>query len=73
MSFPTKVQVIKRKASNDSWYIMLPKALAQALDFQKGELVQWTVADKTHLILTRTQVLPNPIRLPKRKTLCSKK
>jgi hypothetical protein len=32
MGFPTKVQLIKRKASQQ-WYITFPSALAQAMDF----------------------------------------
>jgi hypothetical protein len=35
------------------------------MDFQKGEAVQWTIADKGHLILSREQVPPNPIDLKK--------
>ena len=40
-------------------------AIAQAMDFEKGEDVQWTVADKGHLILSRDVVPPNPIDLKK--------
>jgi hypothetical protein len=35
------------------------------MDFAKGEDVQWTIADKGHLILSRTFVPPNPIALKK--------
>ncbi len=71
MSFPTKVQVIQRKTSQQ-WYINFPSAIAQAMDFNKGEDVQWTIADKGHLILSRHEVPPNPIDL--KKTLpCSTK
>lgn len=51
MSFPTKVQLIQRKAS-EQWYINFPSALAQAMDFSKGETVEWSVHDKAHLILS---------------------
>jgi hypothetical protein len=64
MSFPTKVQLIQRKQSQQ-WYINFPSALAQAMDFAKGEDVQWTVADKGHLILSRNWVPPNPVALKK--------
>ena len=40
MGFPTKVQLIKRKAS-EQWYINFPAALAQACEFVKGEIVEW--------------------------------
>ena len=40
MGLPTKVQLIKRKAS-EQWYINFPSALAQAMDFSRGETVEW--------------------------------
>jgi hypothetical protein len=64
MGFPTKVQVIQRKESQQ-WYINFPSAIAQAMDFGKGEDVQWTIADKGHLILSRNHVPPNPVDLKK--------
>jgi hypothetical protein len=64
MGYPTKVQLIDRKQSKQ-WYINFPAAIAQAMDFEKGEDVQWTIADKGHLILSREQVPPNPIDLKK--------
>jgi hypothetical protein len=64
MGFPTKVQLIQRQESQQ-WYINFPSALAQAMDFTKGEAVQWTVADKGHLILAREVVPPNPVALKK--------
>ena len=64
MGFPTKVQLIKRKAS-EQWYINFPAAIAQGMDFAKGEAVHWTIADKGHLILSRTVVPPNPIEIKK--------
>lgn len=64
MGFPTKVQLIQRKESQQ-WYINFPSAIAQAMDFSKGEDVQWTIADKGHLILSREIVPPNPVLLKK--------
>jgi hypothetical protein len=64
MGYPTKVQLIQRKESQQ-WYINFPAAIAQAMDFAKGEDVQWTIADKGHLILSRDQVPPDPIALKK--------
>ena len=52
MGFPTKVQLIKRKAS-EQWYINFPSSLAQAMDFSRGETVEWTVEDKNLLALRR--------------------
>jgi hypothetical protein len=52
MPFPTKVQLIKRKTS-EQWYINFPSALAQAMDFSRGETVEWLVEDKSLLALRR--------------------
>ena len=55
MGYPTRVQLIQRKAS-EQWYINFPAALAQALDFSKGETVEWTIQDRRTLTLKRTEV-----------------
>ena len=52
MGFPTKVQLIQRKES-EQWYINFPSAVAQAMDFEKGETVEWVVADRGNLIVHR--------------------
>ena len=65
MGCPTKVQLIHRKAS-DQWYINFPSAIAQAMEFTKGESVEWIVADKAHLILARQQAPPNPVDVEKK-------
>lgn len=65
MGFPTKIQVIQRKDS-EQYYINLPSAVAQAMEFSKGETVEWIVHDKGHLILSRHEVPPSPVE-PKKK------
>jgi len=52
MGFPTKIQLIKRKAS-EQWYINFPSAIAQAMEFEKGEVVEWIVKDKHQMTLKR--------------------
>lgn len=52
MGFRTKVQLISRKKS-EQWYINFPAALARACEFVKGEIVEWVVQDKFHLVLRR--------------------
>ena len=59
MGFPTKVQLIKRQAS-EQWYINFPSALAQAMDFSRGETVEWFVEDKSLLALRRLHP-PDPV------------
>ena len=53
MGYPTRVQLIQRKASQQ-WYVNFPVALAQAMGFRKGEVVEWTVQDRDRLLLQRT-------------------
>ena len=53
MGYPTKVQLIQRKDSQQ-WYINFPAAIAQAMEFSKGETVEWVVQGRDCLILRRT-------------------
>ena len=53
MGFPTKVQLIKR-AKSEQWYINFPAAVAQAMEFEKGEIVEWVIVDKKRMTLKRT-------------------
>jgi hypothetical protein len=55
MGFPTKVQLIKRKDS-EQWYINFPSAIAQAMEFERGEVVEWLIEDKSQLVLRRRTV-----------------
>ena len=66
MGFPTKVQLIQRKASQQ-WYINFPSAVAQAMEFKKGELVEWVIEDKANLIVHRTSVPASPVKVKKTK------
>lgn len=61
MGFPTKVQLIKRKAS-EQWYINFPSAIAQAMEFVRGETVEWVVEDKSMLVLQRQHTPPSPLK-----------
>ncbi len=65
MGFPTKVQLIKRQSS-EQWYINFPSAIAQAMEFNKGETVEWIIADKANLILSRKEAPPNPVNVEKK-------
>jgi hypothetical protein len=65
MGYPTKVQLIER-ATSQQWYINFPAAIAQAMEFEKGEIVEWTIADKGHLILARESVPPHAVPIKKK-------
>lgn len=53
MGYPTKVQLIQRKDSRQ-WYINFPAPIAQAMEFSKGETVEWVIQGRDSLILRRT-------------------
>ena len=53
MGYPTKVQLIHRKKTADQFYINFPSAIAEAIDFKKGEVVEWFIEDKSTLTLKR--------------------
>jgi hypothetical protein len=57
MGYPTKIQLIKRKES-EQWYINFPAAIAQAMEFEKGETVEWMIEDKGLLALKRQKIPP---------------
>lgn len=65
MGYPTKVQVIQRAKGSEQWYINFPAAVAQAMDFQKGESVQWHIEDKANLVLHREEVPSSPVTVKK--------
>jgi len=54
MGYPTKIQLIKR-AKSEQWYINFPSAIAQAMEFDRGEVVEWVIEDKSRLTLKRTK------------------
>ncbi len=66
MGFPTKVQLIRRKRS-EQWYINFPSAVAQAMEFAKGERVEWIIEDKANLILHRPSAPPSSVEVKKTK------
>ena len=61
MGYPTKIQLIKRQES-EQWYINFPAAIAQAMEFAKGETVEWTIEDKGLLALKRRKIPPSLLK-----------
>ena len=53
MGYPTKIQLIKR-AKSEQWYVNFPAAVAQAIEFQRGETVEWVIDDHQRLVLQRS-------------------
>ena len=53
MGYLTKLQVIERKNNTRQYYLVCPAPLAQALELEKGEDLEWVVQDKQTLIIRR--------------------
>jgi len=66
MGYPTKVQQIQRKHGTDQWYINFPTPIAEAMDFQKGEVVEWAIVDRRHLHLSRPHAPASPLDAKKK-------
>lgn len=52
MGYPTTVQLIERKKT-EQWYVNFPAAIARGMEFEKGEVVEWTIETKRRLTLKR--------------------
>ena len=55
MGYQSIVQVIQRGGKNRQWYLICPSPLAQALEIEKGEVIEWVVEDKHTLTLKRAR------------------
>jgi antitoxin component of MazEF toxin-antitoxin module len=66
MGCPTKVQLIKRKRS-EQWYINFPAAIAQAMDFQRSEIVEWEIENRAQLVLNRKNPPPSALKKKRRR------
>ncbi len=63
MGYVTKLQVIKRANDTRQFDVICPSPLAQALEMEQGEELEWVVEDRNTLIVRRT---PKPKRGRKR-------
>ena len=64
MGYTTKVQVIKRKKS-EQYFVSLPSAVAQSMEFEQSEAVEWLIEDRSQLVLRR--IVPPPSALKKKR------
>jgi len=62
MGFVSKVQVIQRGEKNRQFYFICPAPLAQALEIEKGEEIEWVVEDKGRLTIRRLASHPKARR-----------
>jgi hypothetical protein len=54
MGYMTKIQVIKRANDTRQFYLICPAPLAQALEMEQGEEIEWVVEDRNTLLIRRT-------------------
>ena len=55
MGYFSKVQVIERAKGQRQFYLICPAPLAQALEMEKGETIEWVVEDKCTLRVRRVE------------------
>jgi antitoxin component of MazEF toxin-antitoxin module len=53
MGYLSKVQVIQRAGGSRQFYLICPAQLAEALELEKGEEIEWVVEDKRTLTIRR--------------------
>jgi hypothetical protein len=62
MGYLTKVQVIERANQTRQFYLICPAPLAQALELEKGEEIDWAVEDRNILVLRRVRPMESKLR-----------
>ena len=65
MGYLSTVQVIQRGGKNRQYYLICPAPLAQALEIEKGEILEWVVEDKYTLTLKRARPAQGKLRREK--------
>jgi hypothetical protein len=53
MGYLSKVHVIEQAKGQRQFYLICPASLAQALEMEKGETIEWVVEDKWALKIRR--------------------
>jgi len=54
MGYATRIQEIKR-TDYSQYFINFPRVLVKAMNFKKGEIFEWEIADRDTLILRRNK------------------
>jgi hypothetical protein len=62
MGYESKVQVIQRGNKNRQFYLICPAALAEALELEKGERIEWVVIDRRTFEIRRQEADRRPAR-----------
>ncbi len=62
MGYLSKVQVIERANQTRQYYLICPAPLAQAMELEKGEEIDWVIEDRNHLVLRRVRKTASRLR-----------
>jgi hypothetical protein len=62
MGYLSKIQVIERANRTRQFYLICPAPLAEALELEKGEEIEWVVEDQATLRIRRSQIAPGKRR-----------
>jgi len=54
MGYKSTMQMIQRSNGNCQYYLICPAPLAQALEIEKGESMEWVIQDKHHILIKRS-------------------
>jgi bifunctional DNA-binding transcriptional regulator/antitoxin component of YhaV-PrlF toxin-antitoxin module len=53
MGYKTEIQLIRR-ARSEQWYANFPAAVAQAIELEQGEVVEWLIDNHQNIVLQRS-------------------
>jgi hypothetical protein len=53
MGYLSKIQIIERSNRTRQFYLICPAPLAEALELEKGESIEWIVEDRCTLTIKR--------------------
>ena len=53
MGYQSKVQVIQRGEKSRQFYLICPAPMAEALELEKGEDIEWVIEDRRTLVIRR--------------------
>jgi len=62
MGYLTKVQLIERANQTKQYYFICPAPLAQALELEKGEEIEWVIEDRNTLVVRRVREVGTRLR-----------
>ncbi len=53
MGYQSRVQVIQRGEKSRQFYMICPAPMAEALELEKGEEIEWVIEDRRTVVIRR--------------------